>query len=367
MPCTSEKRYVVPCDLYYSLTKEALSKRGYDDEESEAGARVCLQAAKNGVWCHSSAKLLEMDQRLGSGRGNWVPRAEIRRLHSPYPTIERWNGNRKFGPAVAYRALTEAMKIADRFGQGTIVVDNASYYLYGGGYCYWAAEQGYIASTTCTSARAHVVPYLGKKAALGTNPWTVCYPAPGGKYDFPILIDWATSTISMGGLQLCRAAGEDLPPDAAVDQEGRPTTDPRQARALLAFARHKGYCLSFAIELVAALIGGYRPSARGEWQQPEELKRTACFYFRVEKPDAYDCQQHFGGLSQQENVRTVIDDILAGNEESLIPGQPEAEARRKVEQFGGVLVPASQIGEIAAVAREASVEFDSSSMRIVNL
>ena len=60
----------------------------------------------------------------------------------------------------------------------------------------------------------------------------------------------------MGRVQQFKREGKHCPPDAAVDEDGHPTTDPNKAAALLPFGAHKGYGLALINELLAALIGG---------------------------------------------------------------------------------------------------------------
>src|SRR5436305_1993613 len=67
-----------------------------------------------------------------------------------------------------------------------------------------------------------VHPYGGRQRLLGTNPIAVAIPTPGD----PLLIDLATSAASAGKLQAAARAGTLVPADWAIDEQGRPTTDP---------------------------------------------------------------------------------------------------------------------------------------------
>ena len=75
---------------------------------------------------------------------------------------ELFAANRKLGQSVAFRAMEEAISLADRYGIGQVSIDNAFHYLWGGGYVMDAAKRGYIAYTNCTAALAEVVPFMGK-------------------------------------------------------------------------------------------------------------------------------------------------------------------------------------------------------------
>ena len=106
------------------------------------------------------------------------------------------------------------------------------------------------------------MPFGGKFPTLGTNPhsWGIPSTAANG---FPIVMDWATSTVAMGRVQALKREGKSLPPGAAVDANGQATTDPNQVAALLPFGGHKGYGMSLLNEIIGGLIGGSLPTIRG--------------------------------------------------------------------------------------------------------
>ena len=128
------------------------------------------------------------------------------------------------------------MELADKYGVGQVSVDNAFHYLWGGGYVMEAAERGYFAYTNCTSALAEVVPFGGKFPTLGTNPHSWGIPSTEAN-GFPIVMDWATSTVAMGRVQTLKREGKTLPPGAAVDANGQPTNDPNQVAGDVPAAR----------------------------------------------------------------------------------------------------------------------------------
>jgi L-2-hydroxycarboxylate dehydrogenase (NAD+) len=77
---------------------------------------------------------------------------------------------------------------------------------------------------------------------------------------FPIVIDWATSTVAMGRVQQLKREGKPLPPGAAVDKDGNETTNPNEVASLLPFGAHKGYGMALINELVGGFIGGNLPT-----------------------------------------------------------------------------------------------------------
>ena len=341
---------VIPRAAHDHLVSLAYQARGFSASEAAQGAKLAAEAARHGIRTHHALKGLHLDAVFGSAVGGCVPGAQIEVLPSRFAASERWDAHKKLGQAVAYRAIDRAIELADQFGIGQIAVDNAFHYLWGGGYVMEAAERGYFAYTNCTSSLAEVVPFGGKFPTLGTNPHSWGIPASQAN-GFPIVIDWATSTVAMGRVQALKREGKQLPPGAAVDAAGQPTTDPNLVASLLPFGAHKGYGLSLINEIFGGLIGGSLPTLRGRPILTPGEKNTPVFYFQVIHPDALSGAAFACGRSQAENLAAVIGDILGhGNTAAMLPGQLEAAARQRSDAAGGLLFTPAEIAEFNELA-----------------
>jgi len=92
----------------------------------------------------------------------------------------------------------------------------------------------------------------GHTPLLGTNPICVGLPTTP-----PFICDSSTSAITHGDLLAARDGDTALPPNAAVDRHGAPTTTAAEVVALLSVgASHKTFALAMAIELLCCLGGG---------------------------------------------------------------------------------------------------------------
>ena len=335
------------------LVAAAYRKRGFNEDESKDAARFCAQASRHGIRTHNAIKALHLDDLFGSGSKGCVPSAEIIKKESRFPAVEIWNAQCKLGQPTGYLALERCIELADTYGVGIVAVDNAFHYLWGGGYMLEAAKRGYFAYTNCTAALTEVVPFEGKFATLGTNPHSWGFPT-AESIGFPIIIDWATSVVSMGRVEQFKRENMELPPDAAIDAEGNVTQDPHQVSALLPFGAHKGYGLSLINELVAALIGGSLPTLRCRWiKDDDDEKRAPCLFFQVIHPDAISSGLFGKKRSQSENVKAVIEDILGhGNESCMLPGQKESEAARLSDENGGLLFSEAELNAFNELANE---------------
>lgn len=351
----TEQFYIVPEGQHNKLVELAYQHRGFDNEEASAAARFSAYASRHGIRTHNAIKALHLDHLFGSGSEGCKPAAKLEKLESRFAAAEIWNAHRKLGQAVAYEAIETCIELADKYGVGMVSVDNAFHYLWGGGYVMDAAKRGYIAYTNCTAALAEVVPFKGKFPTLGTNPHSWGFPTTDA-VGYPIVIDWATSVVAMGRVQQLAREGVPLPPDAAVDEEGRPTTDASKAKFLIPFGAHKGYGLSLINELVGGFIGGSLPTIRSRWADDGD-KHAPCFYFQVIHPDAMNAGAFAKGRNQAQNVKAVIDDVLGhGNENCLLPGQMEAAFAARCHKNGGLLFTANEISALNEIAAECGAE-----------
>jgi L-2-hydroxycarboxylate dehydrogenase (NAD+) len=347
-----ERYYIIPESQHNALTEAAYRHRGFLPDEAAEGARLCAEASRHGIRTHNAIKALHLDHLFGSGSKGCVPGAQIEEVPSRFTATKVWNANRKLGQSTAYRAMDAAIALADTHGVGTVCVDNAFHYLWGGGYVMDAARRGYFAYTNCTAALAEVVPFGGKFPTLGTNPHSWGFPTTEA-IGYPIVIDWATSVIAMGRVQQLKREGLPLPPNAAVDKDGKPTVDPHQAVSLLPFGAHKGYGMSLIDELFGALIGGSLPTLRSRWDQDPSEKHTCSFFFQVIHPEAMSGKAFSKGRTQSENVKRVLADILGhGNESCVLPGQIEATWAKRTAEAGGLLFTEAEIEAFNELAAE---------------
>lgn len=334
-----------------ALIQAAYQARGYTTDEARDAAEMCAAATWHGNNTHNAIKALHLDDLFGSKTGGCTPGAEIDIIPNRFSAAETWNANKKLGQSVAKQAFDRAIELAEQHGVGIVSVDNCFHYLWGGGYVIDAAKRGYIAYTNCTSSLAEVVPYQGKSPTLGTNPHSWGLPTTEA-IGFPICIDWATSTVAMGRVQQLKREGKELPPLAAVDPEGNPTTDPNQVAALLPFGAHKGYGLSLINELIAAYIGGSLPTHRGRTAPSEDEKTSTSFFFQIIHPEALSTNNFAANRNQTQNIQAVINNILGtGNENSILPGQLEAQAAQRSEQAGGLLFTDAELTELNNIAQ----------------
>ncbi len=158
-------------------------------------------------------------------------------------------------------------------------------------------------------------PFGGAERALSTNP--IAIGIPGGETP-DMLIDFATTVVAEGKLQVARAKGAPVPPGAILDKDGRPTTDANDfynGGVMLPFAGHKGYGLSMFVEMLGgALTPGDEYNGDGR-RGGAVVWAVDAFAFRTRE-------------SYEQNADFVLQRIkrikpAQGFDEVLLPGEPE--------------------------------------------
>jgi len=193
-------------------------------------------------------------------------------------------------------------------------------------------------------SRPIVAPFGGRDARLGTNPFCVGIPRPGGE---PILLDFATSKIAQGKTRVAYNKGVAIEPGTLIDDHGEPTTNPRYTvvepiGALLPFGEHKGAGLALICELLGGALAG---GATGRAVSDGRRRVLNSMFSILVDP---------GRLGTAANLAAEMEGFVAyatasppqpGLERVRTPGEPEREtkARRLVD---GIAVDSVTWGEI---------------------
>ncbi len=151
-------------------------------------------------------------------------------------------------------AMRRAVDTAKAQGVGLVTVRRSVHYGAAAYYCALAAESSCI-GLTCTNAVPKVAACNGTRPVLGTNPLAFACPTRDG---YPVLVDMAMSSVAGSAVRAVERSESLLPPDTALDAQGRPTRDPvaAAAGALLPAAGAKGYALALMVEILSGVLTG---------------------------------------------------------------------------------------------------------------
>jgi LDH2 family malate/lactate/ureidoglycolate dehydrogenase len=320
-----------------ALILEVLHGLGAGEREAQDQADVLVEGDLRGRSSHGVQRLPVIAERIRQGL--IAPRAE---------PVEKWgaeamlnvDGANGFGPHVAFRAATAVRRRARLTGVAAAAIRRASHLGILAVYVERIAAEGQI-GIAFTTSEALVHPWGGRVALVGTNPIAVALPTTGQE---PFVLDMATSAISRGEVLARGHRGESLPPGAAVDADGQPTTDPGSAAAISPFGGAKGFALGLAIELIVAAL---TDTALGD-----EVRGTLDVTDPVTKGDlliAFDPQTDAVGRLTRYLDLLRASPPAAGMRGVTIPGErARAERRRRLAE--GIPLPSALWRELEALA-----------------
>ena len=239
------------------LCEATLQRIGYPDDEAAIITEQLVDNALCGYRFASLPRILAIAEDEKTGK----PRTAVRVIRES-PISALVDGGNKVGYVAAYRGAEIAIAKAKISGIAIVGVHNSYYSGRNAYYVEQIVRAGLVAIHTA-SAKPHVLPPGGRKAALGTNPFSIGFPSANG----PVIYDIETASVMWGEVLLMARLGQKLPDGVGFDAEGQPTRDARaveQGGGVAPFGGHKGYGLSFAIQALGLLAGAALP--RGDVQ-----------------------------------------------------------------------------------------------------
>ncbi len=116
------------------------------------------------------------------------------------------------------------------------------------------AERGLVA-ILFVNTPGGMAPWGGSKPVFGTNPVAFACPLPGRT---PLVVDLSLSKVARGNVMAAKQRGETIPEGWAIDEHGKPTTDPDAALrgTMVPMGDAKGTALALMVELLAAGLTG---------------------------------------------------------------------------------------------------------------
>ncbi|MGH3642058.1 MAG: Ldh family oxidoreductase [Mycobacterium sp.] len=232
--------------------------KGAPPQEADIVARHQVDADLVGHESHGAMRTRKYVELID--KGHIVPGAPYE-VEKSGPTSTVVNGNWGFGFVVTERAMAETIAKAKESGVAMAAVHHQGHVGRLGAYAAMAAEQGMIAMIMADSGLGpkFVTPFGGRESRLGTNP--ICFAAPAGPQG-PVILDMATSAVAAGKIHVARDRGVEIPKGWILDKDGKSSTNPLDyydGGTILPVGGdqgHKGYGLSFIVEMFCGLLTG---------------------------------------------------------------------------------------------------------------
>ena len=345
----SEQMVRIDAGALKGFVQGILAAAGLCEAHARIVAASITTAELFGFHSHGVIRIPHYIKRLRIGSLNGNPDIRVVQQTGNTAIVD---GDHGMGHAVAFFAMQEALKLAES-GIGFVGVRKSSHFGIAGYTAIQALAKDMI-GIVIGHTDASVIPYGGRKPAVGTNPLAVAVPTDR---EYPVLLDMATSTASLGKILVAKSKGERIPADWAVDEEGVPTTDPAKVKYLMPMAGPKGYGLALIFDILSgpltgALFGKRLPLMYGDYDKHRELGH----FIGAIKIENFVPVNEF-----KKSVGMMIDDIhdtppAPGFERVLVPGEKEHLTRLRYEKEG-IPMPSETLKELGISAADLGFPF----------
>lgn len=297
----------ISLDALHALTFEALCASGASASMAQDTARALLYADSHGLASHGVSRVPAYAAHLRNGRA----------VGSALPCVVRERGGAALvdaGAGLAFSAcamaVDEAVRRAREFGVAFVGICNSHHFGAAAYHLEAIADAGLVGLAVSNSPAA-MPAWGGKRALFGTNPIAAVFPRSGGER---VLIDLSLSEVARGKLMVAAKEGREIPLGWALDDQGRPTTDPKAglAGSMLPMGGVKGAMLAMVVELLAcALTGAHFGFEADSFLTDEGGQPRVGHAFLVIDPGALGGQPQYldrvetllGAMLQDEGVR----------------------------------------------------------------
>lgn len=304
---------------------DILRAKGVPAADAATMADGLIRADLRGVDTHGMVRLPGYLDRLDRGLVNPAPALTVDQVT---PVAAQIDGQDGFGFVVATRAMAEALRLAETYGLGLVSVKRSTHFGMAATYVLQAVEAGYIA-LVFTNASPAMPPWGGREPLLGTSPFAA--GAPGGERG-PYVLDMAPSVAARGKIRKALREGRAIPEGYALDQDGRPTTDPAAAMkgVVLPIGGPKGSGLSMLMDILGGIFSGaaYAGDVADQYKVYDRAQNVGHFFLAL-KPDLFVGAAEFRARMDVLTDRVKACPPAEGFDEILMPGEPEARREAK--------------------------------------
>jgi uncharacterized oxidoreductase len=340
-------------DRVQLLSAEAL-RRTVRDIFAAAGcagdeaARIADNLVDANLTGHDSHGVVRVPLYVDWLRSGFVLAGQTARVVTDGGSFAVLDGCRGFGQTIAAQAVELGIERALEHGTCVVALRNAGHIGRVGAFAETAIRAGLVSiHFVNVSDSPLVAPFGAVEKRFSTAPFAAGVPLPGR----PVVLDFATSLVAEGKVQVASYGGKPLPPDALISDEGELSGDPRVlygdfgsadlrrassgTGAIRAFGEHKGSGLALMCELLAgALTGGGGSGPVG----PEFRGISNGMLSIYVSPSRLGTQDEFERIG-----REYLDWVLAARPIDpavpvLAPGQPE-ERTREARLATGIPLP----------------------------
>jgi LDH2 family malate/lactate/ureidoglycolate dehydrogenase len=332
---------------------EVLTSLGLSAGDAAVTVEALAFAEARGVRTHGFVRLETYAARIRAGGID--PKAQPK-IEADLGAMVYVDANHGMGMSSGVFCADLAVERATEHGVGLAIARNASHFGAAAFFTNRIADRDMLGFAFCNTDKVMCAPF-GGKAVLGTNPIAMAVPLP---YQERPQLDMATTHVAAGRLVVAAQDGKPIPPDWAVDRDGRPTTSPSAGLegALFPSGGPKGFGLAFAVDALVALSGAETSPHVGRLYGDPSVPQRLGQAFLAVRPRT--------SLKEYRRSMSDLVDAIHGSGSAvgpapLAPGEPEL--ARELSGDGAFELTDGLMKTLVGVGDEAQCPFPTSLAR----
>lgn len=322
-----------------ALAQSALAKAGANAAMAMATAKALVAADAQGLASHGVSRVPQYAGHLKINRAVGSAQPKLARAKGGAALIDAGEG---LAFAACELAISEAISRAREHGIAFSGVTNSHHFGAAAYHLDAVAAAGLVGFAFGNSPSA-MPAWGGKRALFGTNPIAAVFPRKNGA---PVTIDLSLSEVARGKIMVAANQGKAIPLGWALDRNGVPTTDAKEALAgmMLPAGGVKGAMLALMVELmVCALTGAHFGFEADSFFVNEGNRPQIGQAFIAIDPNALA-----GNEVYYERIETLLAAMLA-DPEVRVPGYRRDELATRAQQEG-IEIPDALIKQLRELA-----------------
>lgn len=343
-----------------AFVRNVLAKVEVAPADAAIVADVLVASDLRGIESHGVARLESFYvNRLRAGTIEAAPATRVVRETDTSILIDAGNG---LGHPTAKRAMESVIEKAEKHGAAFGAVRNSNHYGIAGYYAMLALEHDLIGMASTNSVRL-AAPTYGRELMLGTNP--LAFAIPTDK-EPAFVLDFATTTVPRGKLEVYDRKDKPLQPGWAIDADGVETLDAKVALtgALLPLGGfgidtggHKGYGLGLLVDIFCGVLSGGKFGNETPRPTDAAVPGAISHWFAAFRVDGFRDIAEFKRDMDKE-VRDFKDSQkVPGQDRIYVAGEIEHE-KTLAHRANGVPVHIKVWEGLEKLARDLDVPFD---------
>lgn len=336
------------CQELKAFVTAVMEEGGLAKDKAALFADSLLYAQMRGIGSHGLTRLSTYYRRIKEGLVDAQAEPKIELDLPSLMVVDNQNG---MGVPGAAAVMEECIRRAKVTGCCFAAVRGGNHFGCASYFAEQAAREGMLGIALANGPKA-MAPVGGKEPVLGTNPMAVAIPAAGRD---PFVLDMATSVVARGKVALAAKEGKPIPEGWAIDENGKPTTDPNAVSCVLPFGGPKGYGIALMIEVLCSCLSGAKTgTTMGSFYDFSGKKQDSGFFLGAVNVGVVDSFQEasarlFGAVKDSPKAQGV--------EEIFIPGEIEQRNYERAEKEG-ITLSAPILAELEALAQSCGIVFD---------